>query len=430
MTPVPTYTVEAQVVRPVLLSPQANADVTAGVVQVTGTSAPNSTVRLLLNGASLGETTADAQGAWQFSAQLTEPGAQELQVQTVAAGGSVVAAEAVTLQVAMPVVEVTPAEAEAVSPSLDLSALETSFTPGELTLRGTGQPGQQLAVLVDGTPAGTATVDDAGTWSLTTALDTAGLYAVSLQASDATGVVATATAVTLEVAAPTAAEAVAAAPTATMTQPAVAATQPVAATQAAVAGAGAAVTEAAAPAIDRTLLMGDSEGDTAFVRVAGTAAPNQSFDILVGDVVVSRATASDDGAWFYVTRLTRPGDYLFRTRSLSGDLSEPARLVLAATPPAPAQPAVFAINADALATPQAPGLVVISGTAPPSSVVDLLLGDVVVGQTTADASGAWQYVLRLTQPGNYTVTAMPRAGAGVASARVNVVAPTAPVEVA
>ncbi|MEZ4558848.1 MAG: hypothetical protein R2854_20850 [Caldilineaceae bacterium] len=49
--------------------------------------------------------------------------------------------------------------------------------------------------------------------------------------------------------------------------------------------------------------MGDSEGDTAFVRVAGTAAPNQSFDILVGDVVVSRATAPDDGAWFYVTRL-------------------------------------------------------------------------------------------------------------------------------
>ncbi|MCB0075078.1 MAG: hypothetical protein KDE20_26650, partial [Caldilineaceae bacterium] len=284
LTPIPTYTVEAQVVRPVLLSPQANADVTAGVVQVTGTGAPNNTVRLLLNGAPLGETTADAQGNWQFSAELTEPGAQELQVQTVAADGSVVAAEPVTLQVAMPVVEVTPAEATAVAPSLDMRALETTFTPGELTLRGTGQPGQQLAVLVDDTPAGTVTVDDSGAWSLTTALDTAGLYAVSLQASNAAGdVVATATAVTLEVAAPTAAEAVAAAPTtaptATETQSPAAATQP------------AAAPAATAPVIDRTLLMGDSEGDTAFVRVAGTAAPNQSFDILVGDVVVSRATA-------------------------------------------------------------------------------------------------------------------------------------------
>ncbi|MEZ4558847.1 MAG: hypothetical protein R2854_20845 [Caldilineaceae bacterium] len=57
-------------------------------------------------------------------------------------------------------------------------------------------------------------MDDSGAWSLTTALDTAGLYAVSLQASNVAGdVVATATAVTLEVAAPTAAEAVAAAPT-------------------------------------------------------------------------------------------------------------------------------------------------------------------------------------------------------------------------
>ncbi|MEZ4558849.1 MAG: hypothetical protein R2854_20855 [Caldilineaceae bacterium] len=105
---------------------------------------------------------------------------------------------------------------------------------------------------------------------------------------------------------------------------------------------------------------------------------------------------------------------------MSGDLSEPARLVLAATPQAPAQPAVLAINTAALATPQAPGLVVVSGTAPPSSEVDLLLGDVVVGQTTADADGAWQYVLRLTQPGNYTVTALPRTGAGVATAQVNV----------
>ncbi|MFN8456604.1 MAG: Ig-like domain-containing protein [Anaerolineae bacterium] len=40
------------------------------------------------------------------------------------------------------------------------------LAPGEITLTGTGTPGSQVAVVVDGKVVGTATVGADGTWNL------------------------------------------------------------------------------------------------------------------------------------------------------------------------------------------------------------------------------------------------------------------------
>ena len=58
---------------------------------------------------------------------------------------------------------------------------------GEVTLTGTGEPGSEVEVVVDGKPVGTATVDSEGKWSLPTELTEPGDYEISVQSVDANG---------------------------------------------------------------------------------------------------------------------------------------------------------------------------------------------------------------------------------------------------
>ena len=55
------------------------------------------------------------------------------------------------------------------APTFD--APEGDLTSGEVTLSGTGTPGSDVEVVVDGEVIGTAKVGDDGTWSLTTDLE-------------------------------------------------------------------------------------------------------------------------------------------------------------------------------------------------------------------------------------------------------------------
>ena len=69
---------------------------------------------------------------------------------------------------------------------------EGGLMGGDITLSGTGTPGAEVAVLVNGEVVGTAVVGEDGTWSFPTTLS-AGEYELTLQAVDGSG-----TAVTIE----------------------------------------------------------------------------------------------------------------------------------------------------------------------------------------------------------------------------------------
>ena len=132
LTPIPTYTVEATVVRPLLLSPASGTELTPGEVVLTGESAPEQLLQILINGAVVGQSQADADGRWRFSTELSEPGQQHVIVQSLDNGDTVSAeTEPVLLSVSMPVVAVSP-------PSLDLTILDSALSSGDITLRGTG----------------------------------------------------------------------------------------------------------------------------------------------------------------------------------------------------------------------------------------------------------------------------------------------------
>jgi LysM repeat protein len=64
--------------------------------------------------------------------------------------------------------------------------------PGDIDLSGTGEPGVEVEVLVEGQVVGKTTVGSDGNWGLTIQLDEAGDYEVMVQALDSAGQVATA----------------------------------------------------------------------------------------------------------------------------------------------------------------------------------------------------------------------------------------------
>ena len=103
-------------------------DSSNGDATVSGTTSPDTTVNLQVNGAVLATTTSDAAGSFSFDIRLS-PGSYELQVQTVAADGSV------EYESAAETVEIpprTPLEAGETAPSAgDSSSAESTQSGSE-----------------------------------------------------------------------------------------------------------------------------------------------------------------------------------------------------------------------------------------------------------------------------------------------------------
>ncbi len=178
-------TVEAAETAPVVVAPTldipAGGIVTSpGEVVLTGAGEPGSEVEIVVDGQVVGKTTVGNDGKWDFTAALApQTRAYELSVQAVDAAGQVLAVtEPASLTIAAPV-------SAGAAPTLDLPA--EGLTAGPVTLTGTGEPGSQVQVVVDGQPVGTATVDSEGRWSFPTELTKAGDYEIGVQSVDAEG---------------------------------------------------------------------------------------------------------------------------------------------------------------------------------------------------------------------------------------------------
>ncbi|MCB8980837.1 MAG: LysM peptidoglycan-binding domain-containing protein [Ardenticatenaceae bacterium] len=168
---------------------EASYEAAPGVVDFSGVGTPGSTVELVANGAVVGTAVVAADGTWTIPATL-EAGDYDLSLRMLATDGTLLDETAgVSATVAAEESEAA-ATAEFVPPTLDLP--EGGLMGGDITLSGTGTPGAEVAVLVNGEVVGTAVVGEDGTWSFPTTLS-AGEYELTLQAVDGSG-----TAVTIE----------------------------------------------------------------------------------------------------------------------------------------------------------------------------------------------------------------------------------------
>lgn len=154
------------------------ANLTAGVITLTGLGTPGSKVQIVIDGQPVGEVEVGPDGKWSLPTELAA-GPHKVEVNALDDAGKVTAS-------AEPV-DLTLGEGTftAQAPTLDLPS--TALYTGPQTLTGTGTPGSKVQVVIGGTPAGEATVSADGKWSFDAEFPNAGEVLVMVNALDAAG---------------------------------------------------------------------------------------------------------------------------------------------------------------------------------------------------------------------------------------------------
>ncbi|MBK9944769.1 MAG: SH3 domain-containing protein [Kouleothrix sp.] len=237
---------------PTLSAPAAGTQLQPGKVTFSGSATPNSSVQVMIDGKPAGTAKAGADGKWSLDATLDTPGDHQVLAQALDDKGTIAAESAgQIINIGAPAVAIA-------APTIN--APDGPITSSPFTLSGTGTPGAQLEIIVDGQPAGTVTVGPDGTWSLPISLPD-GEHAVSARAVDAAG-------------------------------KELAASSPITLT---FGGAAAPVAGGATPVIG--FPADGASLSTGEFTMTGTGAPGSDIEILDSDKVIGTVKVGADGTW-------------------------------------------------------------------------------------------------------------------------------------
>ncbi|MCB0067882.1 MAG: hypothetical protein KDD77_12050 [Caldilineaceae bacterium] len=379
-TLVATFTAEAELARPVLISPMTGATIEPGAITLSGEGARGHSVRIRSGASLLASAPVDADGQWSATVRIDEPGAHSLTLEQVDPAGAIVAAgDPLALSVGVPA-------QIAAAPSLDAALAASDLAAGPLRLAGTGEPGSTIQIVVDDAVLTESTVDETGEWEVTLRVNTPGLYAVGLRSLDADGqIAATATPAVLRIA-PAAQPVQAVAPTDTPTPPAA----------------------SAQTTIDSVIVNTDPGASR--IAASGMGIPGVEVQLVLDGTAVSTTTVSESGNWSLIATLDQPDAYAVAVRSVDPatgavtDVPVPAqRMIIALPTPTPTATATPEIDATATPTPvpTAPfavtgyefdnesGVVALQGSGAPAGLVRLLLDSTAVATGTIDLDGRW-----------------------------------------
>jgi hypothetical protein len=161
----------------------------SNVLTLTGTSEANDTIKIYDGSTLIGETVANASGAWQFSPGTLANGTHNISATATDLAGAVSAASD------DPVINVTSSTGVVLNTPTILSASPSSgsgssltSTSNLLTLTGEGDANTTVNVYDGATKLGVATVSAAGVWSFTTSTAlTDGSHSFSAIETDASG---------------------------------------------------------------------------------------------------------------------------------------------------------------------------------------------------------------------------------------------------
>ena len=383
-----------QEVAPTMPPPVAGTALLAGQPGIiSGTAAPNAQVRVLDGDVPLGETTADASGAWRLAVPALSPGTHTLISQELDANGNVVAtSEPLTVTVSEP----TSIAGNAPEIKLPAAGLKAD-TP--LTLEGSGTPGTTVQVYDGDQVVGETVVAPDGTWKITLPPLTLGAHNLVAKLLGADGK-----------------EQSASAPV----ELTVADGQIVVATPVTVAEATAvtAPTAGKAPEIElpaAALKAGEP------IELEGTGEPGTTVTLYDGDQVVAETVVAPDGTWTLTVPPLAAGTHSLVAKQVGADgkeqaASTPIELTVAdgqvvVTTPAPpaAVTAVPVADAPAIKLPAA-GLkatepLTLEGTGTPGTTVTVYDGDEVVGETVVAPDGTWQITLPPPAAGAHSLVA-------------------------
>lgn len=232
----------------------------------------------------------------------------------------------------------------------------------EVVLVGTGTPGSDVRILLNGQAVETVRVGEDGTWRYTFTPEAAGELEVGLEAVDEGGEVQAApAAVRFTVAAP---------------EPEIAAAT-----------------------------VGQPEGEVVAgdYTLTGSGTPGSTVEVVIDGQAVGTTEVNEDGTWSLVTNLAR-GDYEVSVRTLDADgnvvaEAEVIELVVAAPVAAPT------LDLPTTEAGIAAGDVELSGTSTPGSRVVIEINGEEAETVEVDEDGNWSYTADLAEAGDYQVVA-------------------------
>ena len=363
---------------------------------LSGTSEPGATVKLFAGAGQVGSTVANAvTGAYSVTSSALGDGVHSFKVTATDSAGNASALSpgtSVTIDTAMPTTPPAPTLAPGSdSGSSNSDGLTNVTTP---TFTGTTEPGAAVTLFADGAPAGTATANGVGAYSITSSLLGAGTYGFTVSATDLAGnvsAVSAGTTVIIDTGVP-----------------------PI----------------PSAPVLTAASDSGTSNTDritnVTLPTFGGTAEANSTVTLFAGVSLVGTTTANGAGA--YSVTVSAPvgdGTYVFtvkatdpagNTSASSGGTSVTIDTVIAV----PAAPAL--IPASDSGSSSSDGITKVTtptftGTTEPGATVTLFEGVTVLGSSIADGGGNWNISSSTLSEGVHTayVKAVDLAGNASAS---------------
>ena len=345
-------------------------------VSLTGTSEPYSTVSIYdgTSGTLLGTAMTAASGSWSL-----------LRVRTTATVFKVTA------------VDLAGNTSPTSNPQAPVAPTITSFSPDSgtvgdgltnvniLTLTGTAEANSTVKVYDGTTLLGSATANGSGAWSFTTGTLASTTHSFTATATDAagnTGVASTALSVTVDTVAPT------------------------------------------APSITSDVIVNANE-----VALTGTAEANSTVKVYDGTTLLGSATVNGTGTWSYTTGILANGTHSFTaTDTDAAGNTGVASSVAAVTvnTPIPTAPVIASFSPDSGTVGDGltnVNILTLTGTAVANSTVNLYDGATLLGNATANGSGAWTYTTAALADGSHSLTATDTV-AGITSAASSALAVT------
>jgi LysM repeat protein len=253
---------------------------------------------------------------------------------------------------------VSPTEAPVAPALTSPKGGEAVKSGGDITLSGTGVPGSQVQIVVDGKPVGTVTVGPDGAWSFPIKLDP-GEHSIVVQALDAGGKV--------------------------------------------VAESEAVKVTAEAAAVAPPILVSPKPGDkvaSGDVALSGAGAPGSKVQIVVDGEVVGVADVGADGTWSFPVTL-EAGEHTIIVQALGADgkavaESEPVKVT------AEGQAVKPALTSPKPGDKLNSGDATLNGTGAPGSKVQIVVDGEVVGTAEVGADGTWSFPVKL-DPGDHQI---------------------------
>ena len=297
---------------------------------------------------------------------------------------------------------------------IDREASAVSLSAG--TLRGTGEPGSTVAVLVNGEQVVTTTVTDEGAWQAQLSVTAGETYTVEVGRVASDGILRSVTAPFIAVV-----STVTPAPLATPSAAAAETLEPlVTPTITSEPTATATLVRPSCIASPTQVMVGVP------VLVVGTGKPGTPVEIIIGDAVAGTATVDDKGDWRFVVSFETPGFQYIGCRGTdrTGEevfaglasyvavaprpTSTPTNTPTAtnttrptATPTAKATETALPPEVDSAVLDV--GETMLTGTGKPGSLLEVSLNGNQLVTTTVGANGRWQAPVFLMTAGTYTV---------------------------